>query len=66
MKLALPILAAVAALAPSVALACPYAAEMAEGDCGACSASLLGYGASLLLGLGLGFVSVAFERRRAG
>jgi hypothetical protein len=50
---------------PSLALACPYAsADGTCGSCGASSASLLSYGACLVLGLGLGIASVAFERDR--
>ncbi len=64
MKLALPLLTAFASFVPSVALACPYSSGAA--GCGGCgsSISLLGYGAFLLVGLGAGFASVSFERRR--
>ena len=64
MKVVLPFLAAAASFVPSVALACPYSSGAA--GCGACgsSLSLLGYGALLFVGLGAGFVSVAFDRRR--
>ncbi|HXN33658.1 MAG TPA: hypothetical protein VN894_17435 [Polyangiaceae bacterium] len=65
MKAALPFLAAAAAsFVPSVAWACPYSSGAT--GCGACgsSSSLLGYGALLLVGLGAGFASIAFERRR--
>lgn len=64
MKLALPLLVAAASLMPSLAWACPYSSGAS--GCGACasSLSLLGYGASLLAGLGAGFASIAFERRR--
>jgi hypothetical protein len=64
MKLALPFLVAAASFIPSLAMACPYSSRAVEsGGCGS-STSLLGYGALLLLGLGAGFASVAFERRR--
>jgi hypothetical protein len=68
MKSALPLFAAIASLVsltPSLALGCPYAS--AAGDCASCSASsasLFSYGAFLVLGLGLGIASVAFERNR--
>ena len=61
MKLALPLIAVVVFLAPSVALACPYGSGSV--GCGTCDSSLLGYGTWLLLGLGIGLGSVAFERR---
>jgi hypothetical protein len=65
MKPALSLLAALTSLVPSLALACPYASA---GDgcasCGASSASLFSYGACLVLGLGMGIVSVALERDR--
>jgi hypothetical protein len=61
MKLARSLMAVVAFLVPSVALACPYASGSM--GCGTCDSSLLGYGTWLLLGLGIGLGSVAFERR---
>jgi hypothetical protein len=61
MKLAHSLIAVVAFLAPSVALACPYASGST--GCGACDSSLLGYGMWLVLGLGIGLGSVAFQRR---
>lgn len=62
MKFVLSILAALPVLAPSLALACPYAASgSACGDCG--GGSLMSYGAWLLFGLGVGVTSVAFEKR---
>jgi hypothetical protein len=66
MKLVPRLVATLALFVPSVALACPYAsAAAAAGDsCG--GSSLAGYGASLFIGLGVGFASVLFERRRAG
>jgi hypothetical protein len=65
MRIAAPVLAALATLAPSIALACPYASR-AAGDCAACGgSSVLGYGAAALLGLGIGVASVAFERRKS-
>jgi hypothetical protein len=64
MKRALQILFAATWLLPGIALACPYAS--AGSECGACgSSSSLGYGLSLLLGVGAGFASVALERRRS-
>jgi hypothetical protein len=63
MKLVVPLVAAVASLVPTVALACPYASNAA--GCGACGgSSLLSYGAWLLLGLGIGVTSVSFGRRQ--
>jgi hypothetical protein len=65
MKLVPRLVATLALFVPSVALACPYAsAAAAGGSCG--GSSLAGYGASLFIGLGVGFASVLFERRRAG
>ncbi|HEY8039032.1 MAG TPA: hypothetical protein VIF15_04530 [Polyangiaceae bacterium] len=66
MKVVASLLAALAALAPAVALACPYAAGTASSGCGACGTSLFQYGASLVLGLGLGIGSVALQHRRKG
>jgi hypothetical protein len=65
MKLRLLFLSTAASFVPAVALACPYSSGQ-MGGCGACgsSFSLLGYGATLLVGLGIGVASVAFERRR--
>ncbi len=67
MRIAAPLLAALAALVPAAALACPYASSSASAaaDCASCGgSSVLGYGAALLLGLGIGVASIAFERRR--
>jgi hypothetical protein len=63
MKLVLSAFAALAALSPVAALACPM--SRAAGDCASCSgsSSVVGYGAALLLGLGIGVASVAFERK---
>jgi hypothetical protein len=59
MKLALPLWIAATLAVPSIALACPYGAGAA--GCPACGGSLLGYAASLVAGIVLGFASV---RRR--
>jgi hypothetical protein len=61
MKVALRLIAVIVSLVPSVAFACPYGSGST--GCGACDSSLLGYGTWLLLGLGIGLGSVAFERR---
>jgi hypothetical protein len=60
------LLVALLSLAPSLALACPYASAGADGcaSCGASSTSLFSYGAWLILGIGLGISSVALERDR--
>jgi hypothetical protein len=66
MKFALSLAAALGTLAPTVALACPYATGAAASACSGCGTSLLQYGASLLLGLGLGVGSVVLQHRRRG
>lgn len=66
MKVALPSLAvAMSSLVSTVAIACPFASSTGASDCGACGASLFGYGSWLVLGVGAGLASVAFERRRS-
>lgn len=61
MRPILPFAAAVALFVPAVAHACPYAASTST--CGSCGSSLFSYGTSLLLGVGIGLASVAFQRR---
>ncbi|MDP9150020.1 MAG: hypothetical protein M3O36_08790 [Myxococcota bacterium] len=66
-KVALSLLAAAAtSVSAAVVFACPYASSAGArvDDCGACSAGLFGYGSWLVLGVGAGIASVAFERRR--
>jgi len=61
MKVALSVAAALVALAPAVAAACP--ASMASAECASCGgSSLFQYVASLALGVGLGIASVAFKK----
>jgi hypothetical protein len=65
LSLQLALLAAVASFAPSVALACPLAADMEGADfsshCSGCSSSMLSYVAFLLTGLAVGAASIAFQ-----
>jgi hypothetical protein len=56
MKLAPAFMAALVVSFPALALACPYSSGAA--GCSGCSSPLLGYGMSLLVGLGIGFLSV--------
>ncbi|MDP9002440.1 MAG: hypothetical protein M3O46_20300 [Myxococcota bacterium] len=58
----LPFAVAIAWLVPAVAKACPYASGSAS-SCGSCGSSLFSYGTWLLLGVGVGLASVAFQRR---
>jgi hypothetical protein len=61
MKRVVSLLAVLASSVPSLALACPYSSA-----CASCSSSSSfgEYGAWLVLGLGMGIASVAFERKR--